>query len=74
MVLIWIPYRRSVLGRAAYAIGSSEQAAYMSGVPIARAKVVAYALSGLLCAIAGLLLTCLTYSGAAKAPSAPTTR
>lgn len=67
VIFIWIPYQRSVLGRAAYAIGSSEQAAYMSGVPIARAKVMAYALSGLLAAIAGLLLTCITYSGAAKA-------
>jgi ribose transport system permease protein len=66
-LLIWLPYRRSVLGRAAYAIGSSEQAAYMSGVPIAPAKVLAYTLSGLLAAIAGLLLTCITYSGAAKA-------
>ena len=67
VVLIWLPYRRSVLGRAAFAIGSSEQAAYMSGVPIARAKVLAYALAGLLSAIAGLLLTFITYSGAAKA-------
>jgi len=67
VVFIWIPFRRSVLGRAAYAIGSSEQAAYMSGVPIARAKVLVFALSGLLSAIAGLLLTAITYSGAAKA-------
>ncbi len=66
VLFIWIPYRRSVLGRSAYAIGSSEQAAYMSGVPIDRAKILAYALSGLLAAIAGLLLTGLTYSGAAK--------
>jgi ribose transport system permease protein len=67
VVLIWIPYRRSILGRAAFAIGSSEQAAYMSGVPIARAKLLAYSLAGLLSAVAGLLLTCVTYSGAAKA-------
>lgn len=65
--LVWIPYRGSVLGRAAYAIGSSEQAAYMSGVPIARAKVLAYTLSGFLSAIGGILLTAITYSGAAKA-------
>ena len=38
VLVLWIPYRRSVLGRAAYAIGSSEQAAYMSGVPIARGE------------------------------------
>jgi ribose transport system permease protein len=67
VAFIWIPYRRSVLGRAAYAIGSSEQAAYMSGVPIAKAKILAYVLAGLLSAIAGLLLTFITYSGAAKA-------
>jgi ribose transport system permease protein len=66
VALIWIPYRRSVLGRAAYAVGSSEQAAYMSGVPIAKAKILAYTLSGLLAAIAGIFLTCVTYSGAAK--------
>jgi ribose transport system permease protein len=66
ILFIWIPYKRSILGRAAFAIGSSEQAAYMSGVPIARAKILAYALSGLLSSIAGLMLTFLTYSGAAK--------
>jgi ribose transport system permease protein len=67
VVLIWIPYRNSTIGRAAYAVGSSEQAAYMSGVPIARAKLGAYTLAGLFAAIGGLLLTCLTYSGEARA-------
>ena len=38
VLLIWVPYRRSAIGRAAYAVGSSEQAAYMSGVPVKRAK------------------------------------
>ncbi len=50
-------------GRAAYAVGSSEVAAYMSGVPIRRAKFVAYTLSGLLASIAGLFVTCITYVG-----------
>jgi ribose transport system permease protein len=67
VVVLWLPYRRSVVGRAAYAVGSSEQAAYMSGVPVARAKLVAYVLAGLFAAIAGLMLTCLTYSGEANA-------
>jgi ribose transport system permease protein len=67
VVLIWLPYRRSVLGRAAYAVGSSETAAFMSGVPINRAKLLAYALSGLLAAVAGLMLTFITYSGEASA-------
>ena len=38
----------------------------MSGVPIARAKFVAYTLSGLLAAIGGLFLTFFTYSGEAS--------
>src|SRR6185503_18413149 len=67
VVVIWLPYRGSVLGRAAYAIGSSEQAAYMSGVPVARAKLATYVLAGLFSAIAGLMLMCLTYSGEANA-------
>jgi ribose transport system permease protein len=66
VLFIWIPYRRSVIGRAAYAIGSSEQAAYMSGVAIGKAKLLAYTLAGLLSAIAGLSLTALTYTGEAR--------
>jgi ribose transport system permease protein len=68
VLVVWVPYRRSVLGRAAYAIGSNEAAAYMSGVDVKRAKLLAYTLSGLLASIAGLLLTCLTYSGEASSP------
>jgi ribose transport system permease protein len=67
VVAIWLPYRGSVIGRAAYAVGSSQQAAYMSGVPVARAKFVAYVLAGLFAALGGLMLTCLTYSGEANA-------
>jgi ribose transport system permease protein len=67
VALIWVPYRRSFIGRAAYAVGSSEQGAFMSGLPIARAKLTAYAMSGLFASLAGLLLTCITYSGEASA-------
>lgn len=72
VLVIWIPFRRSVLGRAVYAVGSSEAAAYMSGGPIKRAKFAAYVLSGLLAAIAGLFLTCFTYSGEASAANGNT--
>jgi ribose transport system permease protein len=65
IVLIWIPFSRSVTGRAAYAVGSSEVAAYMSGMPVQRAKFVAYALSGLLSAVGGLFLTFFSYTGEA---------
>ena len=65
VLVIWVPYSRSVTGRASYAVGSSETAAYMSGVPIQRAKFAAYTLSGLLAAMGGLFLTFFTYTGEA---------
>jgi ribose transport system permease protein len=67
VLVIWIPYRRSPLGRAAYAVGSSEIAAYMSGLSVRRAKFSAYLLSGLVASMAGLFLTFVTYSGEASA-------
>ena len=72
VVIVWLPFRRSVIGRAAYAVGSSEVAAYMSGVPIRRAKFVAYTLSGLLASMAGLFVTFITYTGEASAANAST--
>ena len=67
VAIVWLPFRRSAIGRAAYALGSSEIAAYMSGVPIRRAKFVAYTLSGLLASVGGLFLTFITYTGEASA-------
>ena len=72
VAIVWLPFRRSVIGRAAYAVGSSEVAAYMSGVPIRRAKFVAYTLSGLLASMAGLFVTFVTYTGEASAANGST--
>ncbi len=72
VLLVWLPFRLSVTGRAAYAVGSSEVAAFMSGVPIRRAKFAAYTLSGLLAAVGGLFVTCITYSGEASAANGST--
>jgi ribose/xylose/arabinose/galactoside ABC-type transport system permease subunit len=44
------------LGRDAYAIGSNEPAAFLSGVPTGRVKVTLFCVSGLLVGLAGLLL------------------
>ena len=72
VAFVWLPFRRSVIGRAVYAVGSSESAAYMSGVPIRRAKFVAYTLSGLLASMAGLFVTFITYTGEASAANGST--
>lgn len=63
VLVVWVPFANSVTGRAVYATGSSESAAYMSGVPTKRAKFTAYVLAGFLCAIGGLFLTFFTYTG-----------
>jgi ribose transport system permease protein len=72
VIVVWVPFSRSVTGRAAYAVGSSEVAAYMSGVPVRRAKFAAYALAGLLASIGGLFLTFFTYTGEAALASGNT--
>jgi ribose transport system permease protein len=72
VLVLWVPYSRSTIGRAAYAVGSSESAAYMSGVPVGAAKFFAYMLSGLAASLGGLFLTFVTYSGEASAANANT--
>lgn len=49
--------RRTVFGRALKAIGAGEPAAVASGINVKRIKILAFALSGLLAAIAGLLFS-----------------
>jgi ribose transport system permease protein len=72
VLVIWVPYRRSLIGRAAYAVGSSEQAAFLSGVPVDLAKFWAYVLAGLAASMGGLFLTFVTYSGEASAANGAT--
>ena len=61
---VWIPLRRSRLGLSIYAIGSSELAAFRSGVAVARTRIAAYATAGLFAAMGGLALTMSTGIGA----------
>lgn len=68
LLFVWLPFRRSVLGRGCYAAGSAEGAAYMSGVTVGRSKIAAYMFAGFLSAIAGLLLSLVALSGEASAP------
>ncbi len=63
VALVWIPVRRSRLGLSIYAIGSSQLAAFRSGVSVGRTKVIAYAFAGLFAALGGLALTASTGVG-----------
>lgn len=62
--VVWYPFRRSRLGLAVYAIGSSSLAAFRSGVAVSKTKIAAYAISGLFAAMGGLALTASTGIGA----------
>lgn len=60
---IWIPLRRRRTGLAMYAVGSNRDAAYLSGVRVARTRISAYALGGAFAAVGGLALTSTTGIG-----------
>ena len=52
--LSWLLLARHRWGRQCYAVGGNEEAARLSGVAVNRTKVLAYAASGLLAAVAGI--------------------
>lgn len=70
VLVVWLPFSRSVTGRTVYAIGSNEGAAYMSGLNIARARLTAFTLAGFLAGLGGLYLALQTSSGNADVPQA----
>ena len=70
VVLVWVPFSRTVTGRTIYAIGSAEGAAYMSGLDINRARIAAFTLGGFFAACGGLFLAIQTSSGNADIPQA----
>jgi inositol transport system permease protein len=47
----------TIYGKRCYAIGSNEDAARMSGINVARQKVLVYTIAGLLAAVAAIMLT-----------------
>jgi len=63
LVALYVPLRRSPLGLRMYAIGSSEQSAYMTGVRVGQVKLVAYGASGIFAALTGLYVSMVTLTG-----------
>lgn len=61
--LTWWLMRRTRVGLGIYAVGSSRQAAFLSGLSVTRARITAYALGGALAALAGLATTAITGGG-----------
>lgn len=62
--LVWVVLRHTKFGRYTYALGGNETAARLSGVNVARTKMLIYAISGLLASLAGILVMGRLQSGA----------
>lgn len=48
--------RRATFGRGVYAVGSSEEAARLSGIDVLRVKMFVYSFTGLLCGLGGIMM------------------
>jgi ribose transport system permease protein len=70
--LVWLPFKRTLTGRTIYAIGSSETAALASGLPVDRARLVAFTLAGFFAGCGGLYLAIQTSTGNADTVQAGT--
>ena len=55
-LLAWILLKKTPLGEYLLAVGGNEEAAYVAGVPIAITKITAYVISGVLAALASMIL------------------
>ncbi|MFS4579992.1 ABC transporter permease [Phaeobacter sp. C3_T13_0] len=63
IALIWVPLRRTGLGLGLYAVGSSEQAAFQSGMPVTKIRLASFTLGGLFAGLAGLYFSFVTTTG-----------
>ena len=56
-IVLWYLYRQTSLGRQMLAVGANERVAALSGVRVSRVVLSTFALSGLLCGVAGVMET-----------------
>lgn len=62
-IIAWVVLNHMSFGRHVYAIGGNEEAARLSGIRVARSKLLVYVISGVTAALAGLVLTSRLMSG-----------
>ncbi len=56
LAAVWFFLTRTRYGHYVYSVGGNEEASHLSGVPVHRVKMLAFALGGFFAAVAGLLL------------------
>jgi Ribose/xylose/arabinose/galactoside ABC-type transport systems, permease components len=67
MILLWVYVKGTRFGMALYAVGSNEKAAHLNGISVMQTKILAYGLSGLFAALAGIYRTAQVASGSPTA-------
>lgn len=63
MIIFGLLLNKTTFGRNTLAIGGNEEAARLAGVPVVRTKIIIFVLSGLVSAIAGIILASRMTSG-----------
>lgn len=61
--IVWLILNKTKLGRHIYAVGGNEKAAQFSGIKVRRVRMFVYTFSGLMAALAGMVLCARNYSG-----------
>ena len=62
-VIVWLVLNKTKLGRHIYAVGGNEKAARFSGINVIRTRMFVYIFSGVMAALAGMVLCARQYSG-----------
>ena len=56
LILVGILLRQTIVGRQLHAVGGNQEASRLAGIPVAKLRVMAFAINGIGAAVAGLML------------------
>lgn len=56
-IFLYVLLHKTAFGKSVYAIGGNEKAAYISGIKLNKVKMIIYAISGIMAAVSGLIIT-----------------
>ena len=62
LLIVWFMLEQTTLGRRLYAIGGNPEASFLAGIQVRRLRLVAFVVSGLGAAVAGIVLTSRLFS------------
>jgi simple sugar transport system permease protein len=63
-VVFYFISTRTVFGRSVYSVGGNEEAARLSGIPVGRTRITIFALTGLMAALGGIVISSRIMAGA----------